>query len=33
MILVNYSLKHRFEIISNTFESITNLQRRDIYIV
>lgn len=33
MILVNYSLKHCFEIIFNTFESITNLQQRDIYIV
>lgn len=33
MILLNYSLKYCFEIISNTFESITNLQQRDIYIV
>jgi len=27
MILANYKLKHCFEIISNTFESITNLQQ------
>jgi len=27
MILANYKLKHYFEIISNTFESITNLQQ------
>lgn len=33
MILVNYSLKHRFEIISNTFELFTNLQQCDICIV
>jgi len=33
MILISYSLKHCFEIISNTFDSITNLQQRDIYLV
>ena len=27
MILVNYKVKYYFEIISNTFESITNLQQ------
>ena len=27
MILANYNLKHCFEIISNTFDSITNLQQ------
>lgn len=33
MILANYNLKHCFEIISNTFDSITHLQQRDICIV
>ena len=27
MILANYKVKHCFEMISNTFESITNLQQ------
>ena len=33
MILANYKVKHCFEIISNTFESITNLQQLESCVV